>query len=125
MDTQQALFSATLMSLLAQGLTVYDGALPPDGTPYPFVYLGESFGNDLIYKNGSRSEVTQTVHVYHNNLKTRGTFSNALRKVKQCFYSLEASGQITLTSLSQQVLPDDTTDQPLLHGIVEATFLFK
>ena len=42
MDPQQELFTALLIAAREQGYDVYDGALPPEDTPYPFVYLADS-----------------------------------------------------------------------------------
>lgn len=42
MDPQQELFTKLLTEIKALGYDVYDGFLPPDGTPYPFVYLADS-----------------------------------------------------------------------------------
>ena len=46
MDPQQELFAALLLALRKQGYDVYDGALPPEDTPYPFLYLGDSRQTD-------------------------------------------------------------------------------
>ena len=43
MDPQQELFSALLLELKKQYPdSVYDTFLPPEGTPYPFIYLADS-----------------------------------------------------------------------------------
>lgn len=46
MDPQQELFTALLLKLKEKyedtGIGVYDTFLPPDGTPYPFIYLADS-----------------------------------------------------------------------------------
>ena len=43
MDPQQELFTALLLQLKeAFPGKVYDGFLPPEDTPYPFVYLADS-----------------------------------------------------------------------------------
>ena len=42
MDPQQELFTKLLTEIKALGYDVYDDFLPPDGTPYPFVYLADS-----------------------------------------------------------------------------------
>lgn len=47
MDPQQELFSALLLELKKQYPDgVYDTFLPPEGTPYPFIYLADSDLND-------------------------------------------------------------------------------
>ena len=51
MDPQQELFIALKKAIEAKGYDVYDSGLPPDNTPYPFVYIGNSImtaRNDVI-----------------------------------------------------------------------------
>ena len=42
MDPQQELFSELLVKIKELGYDVYDGFLPPEGTPYPFIYLADN-----------------------------------------------------------------------------------
>ena len=51
MDPQQELFTALLIAAREQGYDVYDGALPPEDTPYPFVYLADSRQADAETKD--------------------------------------------------------------------------
>ena len=54
MDPQQELFSALLLELKKQYPDgVYDTFLPPEGTPYPFIYLADS---DLNYLENCKSD---------------------------------------------------------------------
>ena len=57
MDPQQELFTRLVVDLTAygkeKGIGVYDSILPPEGTPYPFIYLGDvsqedDMGNDEL-----------------------------------------------------------------------------
>ena len=41
MDPQQEIFTELLLRIKALGYDVFDGELPPENTPYPFVYLGD------------------------------------------------------------------------------------
>lgn len=58
MDPQQELFSAVLMALKEKyedtGVGVYDTDLPPEDTPYPFVYLADCSESDQATKNEIR-----------------------------------------------------------------------
>ena len=123
MDPQQKIFTAVLTGLRAKGVDTYDGALPPAGVAYPFVYVADTDVTDAIMKNGSRERVSIVVHVWHNDTRTRGTFSTSLATVKSVLYGLEKKLRVSLVGLSQQTLADTTTDAPLLHGIVTAVFL--
>ena len=124
MDPQQRLFSYLLITLRARGYDVYDGAMPPDGTPYPFIYLGETEQEDVIRKNEIRGNVYQTIHVYHNNLRERGRLSVILMEIKTMCRALEAGSGWLITECSSRILPDTTTKEPLMHGIVEVGFKF-
>ncbi len=43
---------------------VYDGFLPPESTPYPFVYLGDAYQVDDANKSAIFGMVSLTVHVW-------------------------------------------------------------
>ena len=78
MDPQQELFSILLRELKNTGYDVYDGFLPPKNTPYPFIYLADSTQIDEENKSAVFGRVTQTIHVWHNSPKQRGTVSKML-----------------------------------------------
>jgi len=127
MDPQQELFTKLKLMIEALGYDVYDGALPPDDTPYPFVYLGESQLTDDANKTAVFGNVTQTIHVWSNDPKKRGTVSAAMLVIKQKARVLEHTGNFawSLRDVNQRILPDNTTKQPLLHGILELGFYFS
>ena len=128
MDPQQELFSTLLLDLKKQYPdSVYDTFLPPEGTPCPFVYLADSDLTDKANKTAVFGNVSQTIHVWHDNPRQRGTVSQMLLHIKQICRHLEHTGNFSwsVQGLNQRILPDTTTNQPLLHGIVEVTFLFS
>ena len=61
MDPQQELFTKLLTEIKALGYDVYDGFLPPDGTPYPFVYLADNLQIDEANKTAVFGSVHQTI----------------------------------------------------------------
>lgn len=71
------------------GYDVYDGFLPPDGTPYPFVYLADSQQTDDANKTAVFGNVYQTIHVWHNNPRQRGTVSKMLLAIKSACRRLD------------------------------------
>lgn len=128
MDPQQELFTAVLVELRKRYPDqVYDTFLPPEGTPYPFIYLADSNLTDRANKTAVFGTVSQTIHVWHDNLQRRGTVSQMLLQIKQICRHLEHTGNFSwsVQDLNQRIFPDTTTNQPLLHGIVEVTFLFS
>lgn len=125
MDPQQELFSYLLVELKKLGYDVYDGYLPPDKTPYPFIYLANSqMTDDRSMKDAVFATVNQTVHVWHNTPRQRGTVSNMLLDIKRVAYSAKSTGTFKwrLTNVNQTILNDDTTSEPLLHGVIELEF---
>ena len=126
-DPQQELFSKLKVNIEALKYAVYDGFLPPDDAPYPFVYLGDNQQTDEANKSAVIGRVHQVIHIWHNNPKKRGTVSEMMLNVKTvcrdigrtAHFSWEARG------ISSRIFPDNTTKTPLLHGVVEVDFYFS
>ena len=127
MDPQQELFSALLSELKKLGYDVYDGFLPPKNTPYPFIYLADSTQIDEENKTAVFGRVSQTIHVWHNSPKQRGTVSKILLDAKIMCRKLEKTDNFSwfVRDVNQRILSDDTTKQQLLHGILSVEFSFS
>ena len=126
MDPQQELFTALLIALRAEGWDVYDGALPPDGTEYPFVYLGDSIQNDTANKSAVFGHITQYIHVYHDNVRKRGTVSEMLLKIKTICRNIGTENHIwQVRGIDQHIMPDTSTAQALMHGALAVDFYFS
>lgn len=126
-DPQQELFTAIKMSLEAEGFKVYDGFLPPENTPYPFVYLGDSQQIDATNKSAVFGNVYQTIHYWHSDPKKRGSVSSALLTIKTTLRKITHTANFAwaIRSINQRIMPDTTTKQPLLHGIIETDWHFS
>ena len=127
MDAQQELFTALKLALEALGYDVYDGALPPVNTPYPFIYLGEFQQTDTEKKNAITGIVYPTIDVWHNNWEERGTVSKMLMDIKTVCRNLEHTTNCAwlVRNVTSRILADNTTNTPLLHGVVQADCLFS
>ena len=127
MDPQQELFTKLLTEIKALGYDVYDGFLPPDGAPYPLIYLADSQQTDDANKTAVFGNVYQTIHVWHNNPRQRGTVSKMLLAIKNTCRKLERTDNFAwnVRNVNQRILPDKTTKQPLLHGLLEIEFSFS
>jgi len=126
-DPQQELFTELLLQLKKKGYDVYDTFLPPEGTSYPFIYMADSQQIDDINKSAVFGNVHQTVHVWHNNPRQRGTISKMLLNIKNIGRGIERTANFGwfILNIDQRILPDRTTAQPLLHGILEMEFKFS
>ena len=123
-DPQQELFIA-IKSELEEVYSVYDGALPPEDTPYPFVYLGEvTLQDDYGNKSMILADVGFTIHVWSADFEKRGTHSEMLRTVKEIARSITRTTNYSwnVTSIYQRQLEDNTTKTPLLHGVLEIEY---
>lgn len=127
MDAQQELFTALKLGIEAKGYAVYDGVLPPEDTPYPFVYMGDFRQTDKEHKNAVTGIVYPTIHIWHNNTKQRGTVSRMLLDVKTVCRSISRTSNFAwvIRNVNSQIIPDNTTKTPLLHGVVELEGLFS
>ena len=127
MDPQQELFTKLLTEIKSLGYDVYDGFLPPDGTPYPFVYLADNNQIDDANKTAVFGSVHQTIHIWHNNPRQRGTVSKMLLAIKNTCRKLDHTENFAwdVRHVNQRILPDKSTKQPLLHGLLEIEFSFS
>lgn len=108
------------------GMSVFDGALPPENTPYPFIYLENSQQIDELTKGFSIGTVYQSISVWHNYEK-RGSVSKLLLQIKEICYGLDKTKNFRwfCRNIDQQIRPDNTTSTPLLHGVLDITFQFS
>lgn len=127
MDPQQELFTELLLKIKELGYDVYDGYLPPEGTPYPFVYLADSQQTDTANKTAVFGRVYQTIHVWSNTPKNRGTMSGMLLNIKNVCRGMSRTKNFAwdVRNMEQRILPDNTTKKPLLHGVLEVEFAFS
>ena len=127
MDPQQELFTELLLKLKDMEYDVYDTFLPPEGTPYPFIFIADSQQTDTQTKSAVMGNVYQTIHVWHNSPKQRGTVSQMLLDIKKVCYKLKHTENFAwmIQNVNQRILPDNTTKTPLLHGVLEAIFKFS
>ena len=126
MDPQQELFTCLLSEIRKRGYDVYDGGLPPEGAPYPFVYLADCRQTDRSNKNAVLGTVYQTIHVWDGTVRRRGRVSAMLADLKQICRRLEHTPGFSwmVVNIDQRILADTTTKQPLLHGFLEVEFRF-
>lgn len=128
MDPQQELFTELLVQLKqAFPDRVYDGFLPPENTPYPFVYLSESQLTDTEMKGAVTGTVYQVIEIWHSSPEKRGTVSEMLLQVKQICRKTEHTENFAwlIRNIDQRILPDTSTGKPLLHGRLEVEFKFS
>lgn len=129
MDSQQELFIALKVqlekALKSKNVNVYDTFLPSEGTSYPYVYIGNSqlvddYGNKMMILG----TITQVVDVWHNNPRKRGELSEIMMIVKDVARQISRTSSFAfqISNINQRILPDTSTSEPLMHGVLELDF---
>ena len=119
MTAQQEYFMALKAELQKQGHDVYDNQLPPNSTPYPFIYLAGAWHNPTDIKDGALGKITQIVQVW-GTANMRGSIDSLCEEVLQTACKIEHTQNyafcVRLNETEQQILNDDTTNTPLMQG---------
>ena len=106
---------------------VFDQELPPEGTPYPFVYIANQDTSRYPTKDNSIENVNQMVRFYHNDVEERGTLDSmiyALRIELGVKQFLVNNSSIRLSEYSTVINPEEVeTGLKLLHGVLTLSFI--
>lgn len=106
---------------------VFDQELPPEGTPYPFVYIANQDTNRYPVKDNSIENVNQMVRFYHDNVDERGTLDSmiyALRIEAGMQRFLVNNSSIRLNDYSTVINPEEVEQGlKLLHGVLTLSFI--
>lgn len=124
MQAQQELFT-----YFKTQLNAYDGQLPPRGTTYPFYYIADTRQQYGSAKSHDYGYVTLIVHIWHNDEKQRGTVSemmqNVMIKAGQLNETTNFKWSLIRNETEQQILADNTTQPPLMHGWSSLRFSYS
>lgn len=124
MQAQQELFT-----YFKTQLNAYDGQLPPRGTTYPFYYIADTRQQYGSAKSHDYGYVTLIVHIWHNDEKQRGTVSemmqNVMTKAGQLDETTNFKWSLIRNETEQQILADNTTQPPLIHGWSSLRFSYS
>ena len=126
MDAQQELFTYLKLNIEKLGYKVYDGALPPANTPYPFVCLGDFQQTDRDTKSHPYGTVLPTIHVWHNDLSRRGDLSDMLLEIKRLCRRMKHTPHYAwaVRNVNSRIIKDTTTKTPLMHGVIDGEWFF-
>lgn len=123
-DPQQELFQAIRTACGRVTKSVYDDGLPPEKTPYPFIYIGEMLMvDDNGYKDMILATCSGAIHIWHEKGK-RGSLSSLALNLKTELRKVTETGTYSweLENLTQQIINDDSTGERLLHCVVEYNY---
>lgn len=122
---QQAIFLAVATTCESLGYDTYD-YLPMEEVAYPFVFVGEDSSTDLPNKTAIHGSYRLTLHVY-NRYRKRGTTTEMIMNIKGALRELkQVQGFfVSVVNVNDQMLIDNTTNTPLLHGVLDIEFYFN
>lgn len=100
--------------------------LPPHGSSYPFVFIGEQLNRDIQTKSITIGEVIQTVHIYHTH-KKQGDLSEMVVKLRQAVHALKDTKHfnINVKNVTGRIIAEPSTVEPLVHGVIDFTITFS
>ncbi|MBN6206384.1 hypothetical protein JYK21_07955 [Ralstonia pickettii] len=121
----QSIYDAIYKISLQLGFNTYN-YLPAGNTPYPFVYVGETFKVSRRTKFNRFGDYVVRVHVYADDPeRSRKTVTEMLNVIENAFYGLKKTEgyQVLNHDTNGQIVDDNSTGTPLLHGLLscEAT----
>ena len=98
--------------------------LPGAEAKYPFIYIGELFNTDTS-RSDLNGNMMQTIHIY-GKLTERKRIMELETQLHDALIKLrEAYGyHISMTDYTTRLLQDNTDVQPLLHVVVDVTFMY-
>lgn len=122
---QQEIYDAVFKTCLDLGYSTFD-YLPPDKTKLPFVFVGEQFDQDRNTKSVIFGDVQQSIHIY-GTIRQRSQITQMINAIRYELRKLKKTKHfhVTAKQINGQILPDNTTSQPLLHGLIEVVFTFN
>ena len=128
MDAQQELFTALKLALEYAEIDVYDTQLPPDGVPYPFVYLAGTTQTFFPAKGQESGYITQIIQVW-GRADQRGSISALARSVIGIAMGVEQSTNygfiVRLSDTETQIMDDNTTSTPLMQAYISLSVFFS
>lgn len=122
----QELYDEVYKICASLGYAVYPH-LPPENTPYPFVYIGESQELPQATKNVLVGRVQLSVHIYGLSTKRKqvsdmkGAILHEARKLRS---SKNFNWKIANNQTQPQMLSDKTTNTPLWHAVIPLEMQF-
>lgn len=122
---QQSIYDAVFATSLNLGYSTYP-YLPAKDVAYPFVFVGEQFDQDLETKTSVYGLVTQTIHIYHT-YRERRELTDMMNALKREIRKLKRAEnyRVAVRNINAQTMIDNSTGEPLLHGIIEVEFRFN
>ena len=116
-----------LITLKEKGYDVYDREIPPENTPYPFIYMGDFLQADESMKGPCIGEVSPSIYIY-GLLAKRGSVSKLALEIKELCHKLRRTEHFRWRckdNISQSMTKDYEGSTPLIQCLIEPIFIFS
>jgi len=120
MSPDQQIYSRVYSLILGLGYDTYS-YLPGD-VVYPFVHIGEQFKqNERLHKDRLNAQTQLTVHVWGNDWRRRGDITKMMYAIER---AIVKEFGVRGEDISTQLITDNSTNTPLMHGIVDINITY-
>ena len=121
----QQIFDAIYAASLKLGYATFD-YLPPSSQSLPFVFIGEQFDQDRKTKDVLYGDIQQTIHVYGSHKKRREV-TTMVNQLKVAIRSIKRTPNfyVNVKNVRGRMMIDNSTSEPLLHGVIEIDLTFN
>lgn len=122
-------FDAVYTKCLEATSDVYDYVKPKgDGEdrPYPYIYVGEATLIDSLTKTQVNGQIVQTVHFWALR-EQRRELNDLMAMTQQEIRKLDRTPnyRVTVRRVNPEIIPDNNSNQPLLHGVLDFEIYFS
>lgn len=129
MNPYGEIFDEVFKACLKVTEDVYDYVEPKGelgDRPFPHIFIGESMTVDDIYKDKINGNTSQTIHFWAT-LEQRRTLYSLMGRTQSEVRKMARTNNFKLSvrDMNPQVLTDNSTSVPLLHGILEVDVYFS
>lgn len=125
-EPDQQLFDEIFSRLSDKGLSVFD-FLPPLGTKYPFIVMGDTHTIPTPTKSKLYGMCTTTIHVWGDDSdrkKVSDLIANITFEVSKIKQIENRQWFMQIKESDTEILKDNSTNENLYHGIINIYFKF-
>ena len=122
---EQSIFDDVYAISLNKGYTTFDYK-PQEQIPYPFVFVAQTTNTGQLAKAYMYGNVLQSLEVWHD-YKKRRELTDLMNDLKSTLIQPRYAGdyQLALRSFNTQIRIDDSTNEPLLQGIIDVEYRYN
>lgn len=122
----QQLHDEMFKRVMALGIRVFE-FLPKEGTPYPFVVMGDTHLLPQATKTHLYGRCTTTLHLWadpNNRKQVSDMIGNIMAEASRIKQIERTQWSMIISESDSQILKDNSTSESLYHGLLHLYFRF-